>query len=32
MDMLFGSVFVFLLVWGIGGLLPVGRHHHPRHA
>jgi hypothetical protein len=31
-DLLFGSVFVFLLVWGVGGLLPVGRHHHARHA
>jgi len=28
----FGSVFVFLMVWGIGGLLPVVRHHHARHA
>ena len=31
-DLLFGSVFMFLLVWGIGGLLPVVRHHHARHA
>jgi hypothetical protein len=31
-DLVFGSVFVFLVVWGIGGLLPVVRHHHARHA
>lgn len=31
-DLLFGSAFVFLLTWGIGGLLPVVRHHHQRHA
>ena len=31
-DLLFGSVFVFLMVWGIGGLLPILRHHHARHA
>jgi hypothetical protein len=31
-DLLFGSVFMFLLVWGIGGLLPVVRHHRARHA
>jgi hypothetical protein len=31
-DLLFGSAFVFLLVWGIGGLLPINRHHHHGHA
>ena len=31
-DLLFGSVFMFLLVWGIGRLLPVVRHHHAKHA
>ena len=31
-DLLFGGVFLFLLTWGIGGLLPIARHHHERHA
>jgi hypothetical protein len=31
-DLLFGSTFVFLLVWGVGGLLPVFHHHHEKHA
>jgi len=26
-DLLFGSTITFLLVWGIGGLLPVWGHH-----
>ena len=30
--LLFGSTFVFLLVWGVGGLLPVFHHHHEKHA
>jgi len=32
MDLVFGFAFVFLLVWGVGGLLPVFRHHHHKHA
>ena len=27
-DMAFGGFILFLLVWGIGGLLPPVRHHH----
>jgi len=30
-DLLFGGVFIFLMVWGIGGLV-VFRPHHERHA
>ncbi len=31
-DLLFGAAFLFLLVWGIGGLLPVRSRHHEKHA
>jgi len=30
-DLLFGSVFIFLMVWGIGGLI-VFHPHHEKHA
>ena len=30
-DLAFGGVFIFLMVWGIGGLI-VFRPHHERHA
>ena len=30
-DLTFGGVFIFLMVWGIGGLI-VFRPHHERHA
>jgi hypothetical protein len=31
-DLAFGGVIVFLLVWGLGGLFPIHRHHHEKHA
>ncbi len=30
-DMIVGCVFIFLVVWGLGGALPI-RTHHIRHA
>jgi hypothetical protein len=30
-DLMFGGVFIFLMVWGIGGLI-VFRPHHEKHA
>jgi peptidoglycan/LPS O-acetylase OafA/YrhL len=31
-DLAFGGTITFLLVWGIGGLLTVHRHHREKHA
>ena len=31
-DLACGGVITFLLVWGIGGLLPIRRHHREKHA
>ena len=31
LDLLFGAVFIFLMVWGIGGLI-VFHPHHEKHA
>lgn len=31
-DLAFGGVIVFLLVWGLGGMFPIHRHHHEKHA
>jgi hypothetical protein len=31
-DLMFGGVILFLLVWGVGGLLTLHIHHHEKHA
>jgi hypothetical protein len=30
-DLAFGFAFIFLTIWGIGGLILTGRHHEPGH-
>jgi len=31
-DLMFGGVILFLLVWGVGGLLTLHTHHREKHA
>jgi hypothetical protein len=31
-DLMFGCVILFLLVWGVGGILTLHTHHHEKHA
>lgn len=31
LDLAFGFIFIFLTVWGIGGLILAGRRHEPGH-